>query len=95
MALDPGSTNSEPDQRAKTLKRLNVIGVIAIADALLLAVLLYASVTDSDLVHVLGPIHGVGFLILVALCARGAGRGTLGLVVPPRSSSSPPARLAR
>ena len=56
----------------KTLKRLNVIAVIAIADALLLAVLLYASFTDSDLVHVLGPIHGGGFVILVALCARGA-----------------------
>ena len=71
LALDPGPINAEPAQSAKTLKRLNLIGVIAIADALLLAVLLYASFTDSDLVHVLGPIHGVGFLILVALCARG------------------------
>ena len=72
MALDPGPINADPSERAKTLKRLNVIGVIAIADALLLVVLLYASVTDSDLVHVLGPIHGVGFLALVALCAQGA-----------------------
>ena len=71
MALDPGRLNDEPTERA-TLKRLNVIAVIAIADALLLAVLLYASFTDSDLVHVLGPIHGGGFVILVALCARGA-----------------------
>ena len=72
MALDPGPLNSEPAERAKTLKRLNLIAGIAIADALLLTVLLYASITDSDLVHVLGPIHGVGFIVLVALCARGA-----------------------
>ena len=72
MALDPGPINAEPAERAKTLKRLNLIGVIAIADALLLAVLLYASITDSDLVHVLGPIHGAGFVVLVALCANGA-----------------------
>ena len=72
MALDPGPIVDDPSERATTLKRLNVIGVIAIADALLLAVLLYASITDSDLVHVLGPIHGAGFVALVALCARGA-----------------------
>jgi hypothetical protein len=72
LALDPGPINAEPVERARTMKRLNLIGAIAIADALLLAVLLWASFTDSDLVHVLGPIHGVGFVILVALCARGA-----------------------
>ncbi len=71
MALDPGPINADPSERAKTLKRLNLIGVIAIADALLLAVLLYASITDSDLVHVLGPIHGGGFVVLVALCVHG------------------------
>lgn len=71
MALDPGTLNEDPAERAKTLKRLNLIGVIAIADALLLVVLLIASFSDSDLVHVLGPIHGVGFIILVALCVRG------------------------
>lgn len=55
------------------MKRLNVIAAIALADALLLVVLLYASFSNSeDLVHVLGPIHGVGFIVLVALCVRGA-----------------------
>jgi len=55
------------------MRRLNVIAVVAIADALLLAVLLWASFGDrEDAVHILGPIHGVGFLILLALCTRGA-----------------------
>ncbi|MDP9188374.1 MAG: DUF3817 domain-containing protein [Actinomycetota bacterium] len=72
MALDPGPTNNEPAERERTLKRLNLIAAIAIADALLLAVLLYASFSDNeDLVHVLGPIHGVGFIVLVALCLHG------------------------
>ncbi len=54
------------------MKRLNVIAVVAIADAVLLAVLLWASFTDSDLVHVLGPIHGGGYVALLALCGIGA-----------------------
>lgn len=73
MALDPGPINAEPAERAGTMKRLNAIGAIALADALALAVLLYGSFTDTvNIVHVLGPIHGIGFVILVALCARGA-----------------------
>lgn len=72
MALDLGPINSEPDERATTLRRLNLIAVIALADALLLIVLLWASYGDREsLVHVLGPIHGVGFVVLVALCFRG------------------------
>jgi hypothetical protein len=72
LALDPGPINSDPAERERTMKRLNVIAVVAIADALLLAVLLWASFTDSDLVHVLGPIHGGGYVALLALCGIGA-----------------------
>jgi integral membrane protein len=73
LALDLGPINSEPAERTVTLRRLNVIGVTALADALLLAVLLWASFGDREsLVHVLGPIHGIGFVVLVALCFRGA-----------------------
>jgi integral membrane protein len=72
VPLDLGPANSETAERARTLKRLNLIGAIAVADALLLAVLLWASFGDREsLVHVLGPIHGVGFVVLVALCFRG------------------------
>ena len=73
MALDPGPINSDPSERATTLRRLNVIAVVAIADAVLLAVLLWASLGDSEgLVHILGPIHGGGYLALLALCGIGA-----------------------
>jgi hypothetical protein len=72
LALELGPINAEPDERARTLKRLNAIAIIAVADALLLGVLLWASFTDSDLVHVLGPVHGGGYLALLVLCAIGS-----------------------
>jgi hypothetical protein len=55
-------------------KLLNLILVVGIADALALVVLVYFAFVDrSDtVVHVLGPIHGLGFLALVALTANGA-----------------------
>jgi len=60
-------------ERRNTLRRLNLIRAVAIADFLLLVVLLAAALTDAEgLVSVLGPIHGVGFLALLGLCAHGA-----------------------
>jgi Domain of unknown function (DUF3817) len=64
-------------------RRLNVIRAVALADALLLVVLLYAAVTGAEsAVDVLGPVHGVGFLALLFLCARGAGEGLWGWWFP-------------
>ena len=72
MPLDLGPANSASAERVTTLRRLNLIAVVAIADAVLLAVLLWASFGDREgLVHVLGPIHGIGFLLLLVLCIRG------------------------
>lgn len=53
--------------------QLNIVLVVAILDAFLLVPLLYGFITGSE-VHkqILGPIHGVGFLILLFLTARGA-----------------------
>jgi hypothetical protein len=58
-----------PDRRL-----LNTVLAVGVADALLLIALLYVAVVDrSDAaVHVLGPIHGIGYLVLLALTARGA-----------------------
>ena len=70
------TTNPPPAseaERAETMRRLNVIAVVAIADALLLGVLLWASFSDREsAVHVLGPIHGLGFVALLYLCVAGA-----------------------
>lgn len=68
---------------ASTLRALDRIRVVAIADALLLAVLVWASLTDRDgLVSVLGPIHGLGFLLLLWLTVRGAGEERWGWWFP-------------
>lgn len=54
-------------------RQLNLVLVVAILDAILLMPLLYGFITHSE-VHkeILGPIHGIGFLLLVFLTARGA-----------------------
>lgn len=55
---------------------LNVVLAVGVTDFLLLLVLLYVAFVDrSDAaVHVLGPIHGVGFLILLGMTGFGAAR---------------------
>jgi hypothetical protein len=69
--------------RDETLKQLDLIRVVALADAFLLLPLVVAALTDQEgLVNVLGPIHGVGFLALLFLCARGAGEGRWGWWFP-------------
>lgn len=55
-------------------KLLNTVLAVGIADALLLVVLVYFAFIDrsDNAVHILGPIHGLGFLALLALTANGA-----------------------
>jgi hypothetical protein len=64
-------------------RRLNVVLVVAILDALLLVPLVYGFLTDSE-VHkeILGPIHGLGFLLMLFLTARGAGEKLWGWWFP-------------
>ncbi len=71
------------DRRAEILRRLTVVRRVALADALLLVPLVIAALTDAEgVVSVLGPIHGVGFLALLLLCAQGAGEGLWGWWFP-------------
>ncbi|HWI70956.1 MAG TPA: DUF3817 domain-containing protein [Baekduia sp.] len=64
------SAPTTPDAK----KLLNTVLAVGITDALLLVVLIYFAWIDrSDTaVHILGPIHGLGFLALLALTANGA-----------------------
>lgn len=66
------------------MRRLvDAIAIVALADAVLLGFLLWASFTErEDLVSVLGPIHGVGFVALVAMCIRGVGEERWGWWFP-------------
>ena len=69
---------------ASTRKLLNAVLAVGIADALLLLVLLYVAFVDrSDAaVSAIGPIHGVGFLVLLGLTLKGAGDGRWGWWFP-------------
>jgi len=54
-------------------RRLNVILVLAIVDAVLLVPLLLHRFADLDVpTFAIGMTHGVLFIALVALCAKGA-----------------------
>jgi len=69
------TTEAQPHQYKRPDRRLlNAVLVVGIADALLLVVLLYFAFVDrSDAaVSVLGPIHGIGYLLLLGLTGRGA-----------------------
>ena len=58
---------------ARIRRRLNIVLVLALLDALLLVPLVYGFITGDE-VHkeILGPIHGVGYLLLILLTAKGA-----------------------
>ena len=57
-----------------TRRLLNIVLAVGIADALLLVVLMYVAFGDrsDSAVSVIGPIHGLGFLALLYLTAKGA-----------------------
>jgi hypothetical protein len=63
---------------------LNRVLVVGIIDALLLVVLVYFAWIDrsDNAVHVLGPIHGLGFLALLFMTADGALRKLWGWWFP-------------
>ena len=61
---------------------LNRVRIVAVLDALLLVPLVVAAVQDSDLTRILGPIHGVGFLLLLYLVVKGVGDGLWGWWFP-------------
>lgn len=71
-------------ETAETLKKLNLVRWVALADFLLLVVLLYVSViADNDAaVSVIGPIHGIGFIAQLYLVATGAGEERWGWWFP-------------
>ena len=65
-------------------RALNRVLAVGIADGLLLLVLLYVAFVDrsEQAISILGPIHGVGFLILLFMTAQGAGERRWGWWFP-------------
>jgi hypothetical protein len=74
MSAVPASAPATTTDLAARRKLLNVVLAVGLADGALLVVLVYFAFIDrSDTaVHVLGPIHGLGFLALLGLAANGA-----------------------
>ncbi len=76
-------TTLTPDRTTEARKLLRWVAIAAALDFLLLVPLLYASFSDNhDLVSILGPIHGIGFLIQLFLTIRGAGERLWGWWFP-------------
>ncbi len=68
---------------AETIKQLDRIRLLALVDFLILIPLVVCFAIGSDAVKgILGPIHGVGYLGLLYLCAKGAGEGRWGWWFP-------------
>ena len=67
--LAPATAHSPASQR----RALNIVLAVGIIDALLLVVLMYFAFVDrsDSAVSVLGPIHGIGYVILLFLTYRG------------------------
>ncbi len=71
------------ERTGEARKLLRWVAIAAALDFLLLVPLLYASFSDNDgLVSILGPIHGIGFLIQLFLTIRGAGERLWGWWFP-------------
>ncbi len=55
-------------QQERVQKRLKIVQWAALVDLVLLVVLVASAITGQrDLVHVLGPIHGINFLLLIVI----------------------------
>ncbi len=75
---------------------LNRVRIVALLDGLLLIPLVLCAITDQEsVVSILGPIHGVGFLLLMYLTAKGAGEGRWGWWFPALTlvTAGPPGSL--
>jgi len=77
------TTTSASIDVPRARRQLRWVAIAAAIDFLLLVPLVIASVSDADdVIHVLGPIHGIGFLILLFLTAQGAGEKRWGWWFP-------------
>ena len=81
----------------EVLRALRVVGVVALLDFLLLVPLVIAAFEHAEgTIDILGPLHGAGFVLLVALVVRGAIKGLWGWWFPVAAvvTGGPPGCLA-
>ncbi len=64
-------------------QRLRVVQIVALIDLVLLATLITAAVMrQQNIVHVLGPIHGINYLLLLVIVSTAALDGLWGWWFP-------------
>ncbi len=64
-------------------QRLRIVQVVALIDLVLLVTLISAAVTrQQNIVHILGPLHGINFLLLLVIVATSALDGLWGWWFP-------------
>jgi len=71
----PEKSPSTDAGNVREIRFLNIIAAVAILDFVLLIPLVWASsywMDKHEVVSILGPIHGLFFVILVGLCAYGS-----------------------
>lgn len=82
---------------AEVLSALRTVAIVAAVDFVLLVPLVIAALQHAEgTVDVLGPLHGVGFVILMGLVVRGAVTGLWGWWFPALAlvTGGPPGCLA-
>jgi hypothetical protein len=64
-------------------KRLHIVRIVALVDLVLLIILVSAALTGAkDIVHVIGPLHGINFLLLLVIVGAAAIDGVWGWWFP-------------
>jgi len=64
-------------------KRLRIVQIAALVDFVLLVILVSAALTrQQNIVHVLGPLHGINFLLLLVIVGTSALDGLWGWWFP-------------
>ncbi|ADB51372.1 DUF3817 domain-containing protein [Conexibacter woesei] len=82
--MPPALPTTDEPSVASTKRLLNIVLAVGIADLVLFIALIYFAFIDrsDSAVSLLGPIHGIGFVVLLGLTAKGAVDGRWGWWFP-------------
>jgi hypothetical protein len=74
---------SEKDKIARVQRRLRIVRIFALFDLVLLVILVSAAITGKhEIVQIVGPLHGVNFLLLLVIVGVAALDGLWGWWFP-------------
>ena len=74
-------TSIQPTERAR--RRLHIVRLVAFIDLVLLIILVSAALTGQrEIVHIVGPLHGINFLLLLVIVGAASIDGIWGWWFP-------------